>query len=111
MSSKLVSSSVHAIYYDEEEDKTYIFGTHATDGFVGFCADGPVVELTDPQVILGAIQAEKLEVLRQLKSIEETANGRKTQATGSAPQAAAVVNAEQPGQVGGGVSEPGNQGG
>lgn len=110
MSSRLAFSNVHAIYYDEEEDKTYIFGTHATDGFVGFVADGPVVELSEPQVVLEKINEGQQEKFKQLRSIEETANGRKAQATGTAPQAPSVANAEQGRQVGSGVPEHGNQG-
>ena len=83
MSSKVAFSNMHAIYYDKDEDKTYFFGTHATDGFVGFCADGEVMELTDPRTILDKIKEERGEELRQLKSIEETANARQTQGTGN----------------------------
>lgn len=106
MSSKLASSTVSAIYYDKDEDKTYIFATHPKEGFVGFCSDGPVMLLDDAGLILKRINEERLEELRQLKSIEETVNGRETKGTGSAAGTNPGSGANPVSQVGGGVHQP-----
>lgn len=106
MSSKLVSSKVEAVFYDVEDDCSYIFSVLSDGQSAGFICDGELRVLEDHEEVLQKIATSELEKLAQLESIKEAVNARKAKDAREPARENAGANAEQAGQVGSGVPQP-----
>lgn len=104
MSSKLVSSTVCAVYYDKDDDQTYVFATVKGE-LRGFCCDGNIRNLDKPEVMLEKINEQRIEELNQLMSIQET-YANQTRKAEEPAGAGAGSGANQVREVGGGVHQP-----